>query len=50
VARNLRRHTLTAERVDEEVKTLHVFPYAAAIALGTLWSVLARAWPSIVRI
>jgi len=51
VAQNLGRvHTLTAERVDEEAKTLHVFPYAAAIALGTLWAVLARAWPSIALI
>lgn len=51
VASNLRRASaLTAERVDEGTKTLHVFPYAAAIALGTLWAVLSRAFPSIALI
>jgi hypothetical protein len=48
VMQNLRRlPALRGQRVDESPRDLHVFPYAAAIALGTAWAIAGAYVPAL---
>lgn len=48
VMQNLRRlPALGGQRVDESPRDLHVFPYAAAIALGTGWAIAGAYVPAL---
>jgi prepilin peptidase CpaA len=48
VLQNLRRlPALRGQRVDETPRDLHVFPYAAAIAFGTAWSIAGAYVPAL---
>jgi hypothetical protein len=38
---------LRGQRVDEGARDLHLFPYAAAIALGTGWAILGAHVPAL---
>lgn len=43
----LSRRPLTSGRIDEPGHQLHEMPYGLAIALGTLWTVAIRYYPSL---
>jgi Flp pilus assembly protein protease CpaA len=48
VWRNLRRlPELRGQRVDEDPLDLHAFPYATAIAFGTVWAIAGRYVPEL---